>query len=146
MCDGLTTEQYHACVAQLWDALGGERHPLLNVFGLAVGAIRTGPELERICRNQFNHGSLVKVQLAPCHCGRWAVDEWYQRMVGLSFHKEHSAVEVTDLNDARAIYRRVFPRLHEAHYLPKEDTYTSKDPFDNFIVTGSHCFCKECRS
>jgi len=103
--------------------------------------------LLRILQCHRKWGHLTKVVLYPCHCGRLTIDEWYEdEFVNDHFHKETSVVEVANVDEARDIYRNVFGELHESHYIPEKDSYTSKDERDNFIVTGSHCTCSKHRS
>jgi hypothetical protein len=140
----LTPQQYHGGLDKLWTALGLTGVQNEDVFTLAARAIETGKTMERWARCQYLHGPLKRVLLYPCHCGRLTIDEWYMSVVG--WHKEVSVIEVADLHEARVFYRRIFGALLESHYIPATDTYTSKSGMDNFIVTGSHCTCKECRS
>jgi hypothetical protein len=102
-------------------------------------------QLYRIIRCTYQRGQLAKVVLYPCHCGRYTIDEWYAPSPG-KFHKEESVVEVADTTEARNLYRGVFGKLRESIYNPADDSYSSRDEDDNFIVTGSHCTCSEHRS
>jgi hypothetical protein len=168
----LTPQQYHGGLDKLWVALGLTTAQDEDVFTLAARAIEKGKladmaatmgaeavagfiietaRLHRILRCTYTHGRLEKVVLYPCVCcGRLTIDEWYARG-----HKETSIIEVADLDEARDIYRPIFIELHESHYIATEpgsvrctrnDTYTSRDERDNFIVTGSNCFCHKHRS
>ncbi|MHC4298017.1 MAG: hypothetical protein ACYS7Y_12000 [Planctomycetota bacterium] len=130
-------------VEKLWKALDLPPSRSEDVFTTAARAIQEGNEIGRIVRTQQMHGPLIKVVLYPCDCGRYTIDEWYRV---INIHKEQSAVEMADKDHARALYRRIFGRLRESHYIFNRDTYTSHDERDNFIVTGSHHFCKKCQS
>jgi hypothetical protein len=132
-----TPQQYHGGLDKLWAAIGVNGVQDEDVFTMSARAIMQG----QVWKRSAQHGSLRKALLYPCHCGRFTVDEWYGTKED-GYHKEKSVFEVANIDEARAIYRAVVT-LRESHYMPAKDSYTSRDELDNFIVTGSHCRCKE---
>ncbi len=135
-------QQYREGIDKLWQALGLTDAQDEDVFTLASHASDYSKHLERVIRMQTMQGPLSEVLLNPCpKCHRYSVDEWYE-----GDHTNESAVEVASIQEARDLYRVFFCELRESHYLSREDSYTSFDDADNFIVNGSSDGCKECQA
>lgn len=86
---------------------------------------------------------IIKVQLFPCHCGTWIVDLWYEPVPGQPDKQEH-AFEAVTVGAAMHLCSHALGDVRMAVYDRATDTYKGAEDA-NFIVTGSHAFCSECR-
>lgn len=87
---------------------------------------------------------IIKVQLFPCHCGRWVVDLWHTPEPGQPDKQEH-AFEAATVGAAMLLYSHALGDVRMAVYDKQTDSYRGVEDA-NFIVTGSHAYCSECRT
>jgi len=91
--------------------------------------------LARLLRCQRMHGSLEKVLISVCRCGRYTVDEYYP-------HRVVERIEVKTIQEAREIYLNTFNTLKEFNFNTTLDRCPDKHDF-NFIILNGIFLCQE---